>query len=464
VIRGKLIRSFVLALAACTVLPAIPFGLHATRAAAFAAVPSRPSTYLEPGVVSESGPLFTPISRRSLSRFAQLLDFDRDQKATMVVLFNGYRQAVLHAAEEQDKAASIVKEKREKEAKDDNQRELEFEQVLAFLKASDKLAQGFFDDLKATLRPEQAAKFERVERMHRRMGGTRFSIAAGENLDLVQVASDLKMKRAGAFGEAMDQYEESFDGLMKSKQTVLLSMFESAQKLEAEGRDNDPMAMMDLIKKVADHSIKVRDANRAAARSIAGTLNDEQRGAWERAVRDRSYPRVFGRSQTGKNIDKALESKDISEDQRNRLVSLKEGYERDVEPVNVKWASEIDLKVTEFRDKGMAMIMELAMSEGQDGDGKKDGLAEARAARFALDAATFERVNAVLSPGQVEKLPHKTYKDPKHAGGMMQDIVAMDELDMEGVNNEFATEDEATADSLELDIAGEGSDAASGGG
>lgn len=390
------------------------------------------------GVISDAGPLFTPIRRSSLPLFAKTLNLDKDQLATVVLLHNGYKEALRHAAASLDKAEEVARESHEKKKSGQPMPDTDYEQVTAFVTQADKLTQGFFDDIKEVIRPEQAAKIEDVQRQQRRISGLRFAIAAGEDLDMMRLATDLKLDTTPEIAQLLQQYESDFDALMKSKRTTFQALFDALHKLQQDGHSPDPEAMLPAITKMVAHSMKVRDANRAVAKSIASLLTDAHRETWENEIRLRSYSRVFKQSFVAANVAKSLELPDLSDDQRNRITSLQETYTRELLPINIKWTVAIEDKLTQFLEKGIAFIMELEMlehSEAQQRD--KDSLYAARKARFDLDAATFARLTSILSPAQFELLPNRKPKDPIHERGVSQDVIAMDESTANNAGEDF---------------------------
>jgi len=380
-----------------------------------------------------AGPLFQPVLRRQVEHYAAILNMDAEQKSSALMLYKGYREAFRQIETAGDKKLHADAEK--KADPDGNQpRTAEFDAVNDFLAETKKLEASFFDDLKATLRPDQAEKFIRVERARHRDTGMRFSLAAGEGIDLAAIAETLKIERKGAIGEALDEYEAQTDRHMLSKADLFTGLYNTFGKSMMESKQRDMEEIQKVIKTVADHSIKVRDSNRRHARAIGSLLSDEQRPLWDREVRERSYPRVYAGSHVSKVFTHAEKVADLTDDQRTSLASLKDSYTRDADPINTRWAAAIDEKQSKFAEKGIAMIMELA---GLD---EKDSLVQNHKARRELDKQTLERITAILTEGQRDTLPPNPRAGEGGDEAIMRDIMPIEDFEIDGYK-EFNDED-----------------------
>lgn len=346
-------------------------------------------------VVEEAGPLAQPIGSKTIEMFGTMLKLDADQKALAKTLYTGYRASYRKLATDGDSQIKALSE----DDKQPHDRKSGFKVAREFVDKQDKLDKSFMGDLKAILTPEQAAGFERFERARRRETGLRFTFVSGEAVDLLKVISDLKVDRDGTpeLKEATEQYELEADRAMVAKDKMLRELFQKIEQIE--GPEADPKVMESVIKDFFSNGNRVRDLNRQNARRIQPLLPEAKRAAFEQEIRKLSFPRVYGESAAQGAIKAAQGLADLTADQKTELANVAEGYSKDAEGVNARWAAAIEDKQAKMSENFMEMMM-----GGRD-EKPDDPLKLAREARKALDEKTFARVTQVLNAEQREKLP-----------------------------------------------------------
>lgn len=346
------------------------------------------------------------VTRRGVDAYARLLEMDKDQKEAALALYEGHQGASRTMQKElQDKMAAMQEKMRDGEGFAAMQKEMPA-MMKEYTAKGETLEKGFFADLKELCTEKQLTRWESVERYRRREQGMRFAFVSGSAVDLISVSEKLKAKPVNdsEYKETIQQYELEVD--------KLLVTFEKAGK-DAQKDMFEPGAMFDMkritemMKKFYESAAQVRDVNRNYARKLEPSLTEEDKVKLQNEVKRRSFPRIYKPSRPQQVLDAAMGFSDLTPEQRESLKGIKEGYERDTGPINEKWAKATEEK--EEKAGGTVMMMMQSFQPGGDGD---DALKSARDARKELDEKTSDKIEALLTPEQVTRLPQKKAADP----------------------------------------------------
>ncbi|HYF14547.1 MAG TPA: hypothetical protein VD971_05675 [Phycisphaerales bacterium] len=359
------------------------------------------------------------IRRSALEDYAKLLNLDAEQKETVKTLYDAYASAHQEATEQFRAKTEAVQEK-VRDTQDFSLFQTEMPRLgVEFGEQVEKLEDGFYDDIKAILTPEQEERFIRVERHRRRENLLRFGMYSGAGVDLIRVASrsgvDLE---SGEFAQLAEQYEVEMDRRLVT--------YEAQAKAAAEDA-KDPAKMMDMakqmemLKKVSEPGKDLRDFNRDMARRMSELMAPEARAKFEAEVNKRSYPRVYREPHVVKQVNAALEFNDLEPSQREQVAALKEQYVREAAPLNAAWA---DATRTAEDDAGGSIQLMIA---GFSGQGQNEDVKKAREARSELDKRTAKRLEEILSASQRERLPAKK----PDGGNPWMDFMPADDEDAE---------------------------------
>jgi len=384
-----------------------------------------PHPALAQEVVAQAGPFAMPISSRSVERLSDALKLDADQKALAKSLYAGYRSSFKQAAAAGDAEIHTSDEKfREEGGQDYSKMVKERTRVMrAFVDKASKLEKAYFEDLKAILTPAQAAGFDRAERTRRREVGLKFAFVAGEGIDAFQILHDLKIDRDAIPGlrDEAEQYEVEIDRAMIAKDKMLRNVFDQMEKLE--GPETDAKLIEKTLEEFFTSGNRLRDLHRQFVRKASALLPPDKQAAFDREVKKASFPMVYKESATDKSLAAARTITDLSPEQKTELASITEGYTREVDAANTRWAAAIEDKQSKLSGNFMAMMM------GGGEEASDDPLKLAREARKALDERTTARVGQLLKAEQKEKLP-KIDPDPDtHGREFMPDFDEHDEWD-----------------------------------
>lgn len=371
---------------------------------------------LTPGAAAQfmGGPdptsFVTPISRRSLDDYAQILSLTPEQKESVKALHEGYTAAHAEARKEMSKAYAAAMEKvQETQDWQVLQKELP-RQMRAIGETIEKLEKGFLDDVRALLDARQDEKWVRVERHRRRENGTRMAMVSGQGVDLVRVLNTLKIDPAAApeLQDSVERYEADMDRAIAAMQG-----FQKEQEAKYADFEIDMSKMQELMKEgermlreMVERARALRDVNRQYARLIESALAEEQRPAFRAEVNRRTYPLVYRESWESKAISAALGFNDLAADQRSALTALTADYRSEAEGLNREWASAVQAQ--ENKTGGQALEW-TAMMGGQDEETRrvKAETNRARAARKDLDKRIRTKLMAILTEGQQDRLPEE---------------------------------------------------------
>jgi hypothetical protein len=348
------------------------------------------------------------LSRRGIEKYASILHLDDDQKQAAQALFDGYIEAMRDMGKDLQASMKAMQEKMT-ETQDYSAYQKEMgPKMKEFQERSERLQNGFFDDLKSFLTEAQAARWPRLERYRLREELMQMGMVSGSGVDLTMVADKLKIdpESSPALAEQFDRYEMEVDKPLQALKAAAKEMQDDAYDNMADFDPAHPEAMMERYKKMMERLMvparQVRDLNRQYERLIVPLLPAETASKFESEFNLRSFPRVYRKSHAAKALAAAEKFSDLTEDQRENLANIRAAYERDLAPANAKWAAEIETQ--ENADGGA--FMQMAMS-GMGGGDPNDPVAQARKARRELDDQTRERIVAALNEDQRSRLPEK---------------------------------------------------------
>jgi hypothetical protein len=344
----------------------------------------------------------TPVSKKSMNAWAQMVGMDKDQKDAALALLEGYQSQHKAMVEEMQKS---FKEAQEKIQESGDWASMQKEMAAGGKKLTEKmekLEKGFLGDVKSLLNEKQAENWPRVERARRRENGLRMGFMAGQNVDLEKMLANVQVT-PDSNPELMDlvlRYEADMDRELQAFETW-------GKDQQAKQADMKPEDMMDpskwtaVLKEMGDLAKKMKDVNRQYAKSMQAVLPAEKQAKFDLEVKRKSFPRVYREAYVEKAMSEADKFSDLTPEQKDSIASLRAGYVREAEGLNKDWASAIEAK--EEKHGGSIGAMMSGMMGG--GGGEKDEVKEARAARKELDDRTKERLLAVLKEDQKSRLP-----------------------------------------------------------
>ncbi len=345
------------------------------------------------------------IDSKTIDSMGTLFGFDKAQKEAVKQLFDGYQQEFASIAKDMRAKFDAARE----EMRDTGDRTIMtevMEQMGDFRKQRTTMEQTFLSDVKAVLSEPQAEKWPRFERDRRRTETIGNGLMSGERVDLVQIVRDLKLaaETQASIEPTLDQYATELDPALDARN----KMYEEMQgKMREMFQGGDPDAMDEMVKKARDVSTKVRDLNRKYAAQLETALPEDKRPEFTTAFKRESFPQVYRPTQTTRVVDAAAALKDLSDDQKSAIASIRDSYSRDLVTLQKEMEVAQEESEANFSPRNM-------MRGGGMGD---DKLNELRRKRRDMDRDTAEKVNALLTEAQREQLPKREQNEPGQEGG-----------------------------------------------
>ncbi len=333
------------------------------------------------------------VTRTELETYGDLLGLDDQQRDAAEMLLEGYVQAFQsRAAEARERIQRLMEEARESR---DRTRWMEMgEYRMRFQEEAREMEQGLLADLRTLLTPEQASRWELVERTRRRERTLGQGQMSGERVDVIRLTRELELDPAlrSSIDEVLAQYELDLDRALVKRNEA----YERIRSGFGRMRDGDFSEMEDLMNAAREASRRVRDVNERYARQVSGLLPEDLRASFEKRVREAAFPQVYRASRVQRQLDAALEFEDLSDEQRERLGAIRASYLRDSEALNERLArawreAEDSMEIRQMFRGGL--------NEGE--------LGELRRQRRELDQQFGERLREVLTDEQLDRLPRE---------------------------------------------------------
>jgi Spy/CpxP family protein refolding chaperone len=352
------------------------------------------------------GQLFeAPISTRDLQKYAEMLSLTPEQRETLEILLEASQQEFSEKAGEARRKLEALREEA-REARDPSVWRDMGVQMDAFRKARATMEAGFFNDMKALLTPAQAEKFPRIERQRRREQTIGLGLMSGERADLVRITADLQLSddQLEQIRPILDQYEADLDRELQNRNAVYEESQGRIREMFERGGTDD---MQRALERGREASMRVRDVNRRYARQIESVLPDGARERFVEQVRRESFPMIYRPSHALRVIEAAAAFADLDDNQRAAISSIRDSFVRESAALNRQ------LEQATIKNEETLTVQDM-MSRGFRAAGGNDDMEALRDKRRELESSTVEKVRAVLSPEQIERLPRRDERQ----GGM----------------------------------------------
>jgi Spy/CpxP family protein refolding chaperone len=339
------------------------------------------------------------ISSRNVDKFSKILTLTKDQKDTVDALLEGYAGQAAAAAKVMRDAGQKARDEF-RDTQDPSVWEKMQSTMTKFRDERKKLDDGFMNDMKAILTPDQTAKWAAVERTYRRDSTLRWGRLSGERVDLVELTDQQKLaaEAMSPLTPILDQYQEELDQELVRRNEVYQGAMEKMAQMR---RDGDMQKMQDVVEKGREAGRRVRDLNRRYFRQLFEAMPEGNRPGFEAAFNQESYPEVYRKGYATKVADAAVAMKDLTPEQKEQLASLAKRFEEALSPLQTKQVAATEEAENKFNIADM-------MARGWNQDGP---VAELRDQRRTLEKKLIDDVKKVLTDDQQTRLPERSEED-----------------------------------------------------
>jgi hypothetical protein len=351
-----------------------------------------------------------PVNSREIDRYGQMLKLSADQKTVVKELFDGLQEDFRGRA---DAVQEQIDKAREQARDGDNSGFMAMRDTMTkFREERATLEKTFLQDFQAVLTPEQQALWPKVERVRRRDTTINRGLMAGERVNLFEIVEESKLPSdvMTQVTPILDQYEVDLDRVLIERNKVQEEGIATFTRggFGRQGEPPDMEKMQKAFNEGREASVKVRDTNRRYAKQIEGVLPEERKAAFDAAVKEASFPDVYRPSQVTRQITSVSGFADITADQKQQLSDLKEQYARESSPLADKLATAQEEQQMKMSAQDMMQMFR----------GEQEGpVADLRRQRRELDRAFGEKLKAILTPEQVERLPQQDDRGGGPGGG-----------------------------------------------
>lgn len=357
------------------------------------------------GMMMGGGQMMEPgVSSEQLKKWAAKLNLTPDQQDAAKALFDGYFADHQARAEKMRDAMEAARDAF-RESRDPSVFQEMGEKMRAFREQAQKAEKGFMDDVKSLLTPEQEPAWASVERAKRRESGMRrtpFGVS-GERADLVAIVDKLELteEARAAIAGTLDSYEQDLDREIVKRDELRQQAEGQGQQIFAMMRGDgggDMAAMEKMIKENREAMVRVRDVNRRYARQIESMLPAEVAPAFAMEFKKASFPDIY-RERYAARVIAAAEKMDLTEEQRNGIAAIREGYMRDTDSLNKQNEAAIEEMEANFSLQNMM--------GGGPGGFRNEKMQELRTQRENVENTAVKKVQDLLTPEQKAKLPER---------------------------------------------------------
>ena len=268
------------------------------------------------------------------------------------------------------------------------------------------------EDIKSSLKADQAAKWESFERFMRReklLGRGRLS---GENVNLFAVLDEagLSKEQIAATVGILDEYELRLDAALKMRSDFLA---QNEGKVMTAIQNSDAKSLEDLASKGVDLRNAVRNVNEQYRTTIANALPPEEAKRFTQAALASGFARVYRPTRAERAFEKALTLEGlspetltaISEMQMTMMVELVGMNEKIAQ--TIRKAEPVQLKEEAVRSAGLLNGGASRMFGRNDPDVADEMLSK----RGDMTDKYVERLKALLTAEQIALLPKGTGRD-----------------------------------------------------
>jgi len=252
------------------------------------------------------------------------------------------------------------------------------------------------EDVRAMLSEEQHERWPEAERMYRR------GVHLG-SLTRSQARVDLDAMVYEEFPDAAEREDvrDTLEGWALQVDALIVERVRKSKAMEKDAAGFELETVVvggqeDPYKALRSIDARIVSAGERAVRVLEGIMGDSSvEAAWLR----RAFARVYRPTDGERRLEAAFELDDLSDEQREQLDAASGQHTRAVEPARTRWVRAESEREEENRlPPGVSVVI--------SGQGPTP-IAEARKAVRTLDTQLEERLAAILTPEQLNRLPQR---------------------------------------------------------
>ncbi len=356
----------------------------------------------------EMGDLVKPTTNaRLLKQYAEMLGLSADQKRAADELLIAYQTEFRDAVTRLEEIYQAINE----EVQDSGDWEI-YQQAIPsamvkFMKKTEGLNNTFLGDLKTILDNQQLARFDAVERLHRRKASIKMGLDGLQRIDLVDTVTGMRLDPGAATGSAatLEQYSIEMDRELVSRDKMFRGFIDEMAKFMEEGNspEQEPEFMQKWMKDVTESGQRLESVNAKYIPIVRSSLPEQVQAEYDTQIKLAKYPSIYKRSYAARVFDAAEKLPDLDASQKEALKTIKDTHTRDAGAANDKWAAVLDELKSAQGDQGM-------FGGGMWMIRQDPKFVEARDARKAIDDKAVDALKALLNEAQRAKLPKKNYR------------------------------------------------------
>ena len=274
------------------------------------------------------------------------------------------------------------------------------------------LDRQIMEEIKSSLKADQAAKWESFERFMRREKLLSRGRLSGENVNLFAVLDEagLTKEQIASIASILDEYELRLDEALKKRSDFL---GQNEGKVMTAIQNSDSKSLEELASKGVDLRNAVRNVNEQYRTAIAGVLPPEEAKRFTQAALASGFARVYRPTRAERAFEKALSLADLSPDTLAAISEMQIAMMTELVGMNekiaqtIRKAEPVRLKEEAVRSAGLLNGGASRMFGRNDPDIADEMLSK----RGDMTDKYVERLKALLTAEQIALLPKGTGRD-----------------------------------------------------
>ena len=274
------------------------------------------------------------------------------------------------------------------------------------------LDRQIMEEIKSSLKADQAAKWESFERFMRREKLLSRGRLSGENVNLFAVLDEagLTKEQIASIASILDEYELRLDEALKKRSDFL---GQNEGKVMTAIQNSDAKSLEELASKGVDLRNAVRNVNEQYRTTIAGVLPPEEAKRFTQAALASGFARVYRPTRAERAFEKALSLADLSPDTLAAISEMQIAMMTELVGMNekiaqtIRKAEPVRLKEEAVRSAGLLNGGASRMFGRNDPDIADEMLSK----RGDMTDKYVERLKALLTAEQIALLPKGTGRD-----------------------------------------------------